>query len=396
VAQWFLGLLLLVAIMVAVAWYWADSARALWITVSVLVVTCPCALALATPIALTVAAGASARDGLLITRGHALETLARATHFIFDKTGTLTTGQMRVLAIQVVRDGMTREEALNVAAVLETASAHPLAVAIRTSAEETRGDTAVSLLARHVVAQVAGLEGEVDGRVLRIGRPDFARALSAGAVPDDHDRLPSDWQGASDTVVALADASGVLAYFRVGDKSRPGARALVTALKAAGCRTLLMSGDTEAVARRMAAHLGLDEAMGGMTPEDKQAAARRLQQSGAIVAMMGDGVNDAPVLAQAEVSIALGSGAQLARTQADLILLSDNLDSITRGVARSRQTLAIIRQNLIWAFVYNLLALPLAIAGHVQPWAAGIGMSASSLLVVLNALRLQRPPRPLA
>ncbi|MDR0234303.1 MAG: heavy metal translocating P-type ATPase [Zoogloeaceae bacterium] len=383
-AQWFVGILLLVSIGVAAFWYNIDPARALWITVSVLVVTCPCALALATPIALTVASGASARDGLLVTRGYALETLARATHFVFDKTGTLTAGQMRLLESVPMRNGWSREEAIRLAVALEHASSHPLAEAFRLAAGETAGET----FAEKTRVLPGGLEGEIRGRIYRIGRMDSALALSG-----KKSEWPKGWQESGDTLLMLADEEGVIACFRVGDELRLGASELIAALKAAGRRTVLMSGDAEPVVRQVAEELGLDEAHSGMTPEEKQAAVSRLQQQGAVVAMIGDGVNDAPVLAQAQVSIAMGSGAELARTQADLILLSENLANLARGVRRSRFTRAIIRQNLMWAFLYNICALPLAVAGLVTPWAAGIGMSGSSLLVVFNALRIQKTAR---
>jgi len=381
VAQWFLAALILIAIGVATAWYVIDPDKALWITVSVLVVTCPCALALATPIALTVASGASAKDGLLITRGHALETLAKATHFVFDKTGTLTAGQMRLLETIPVREGWNVSDAIRLAVALEHASSHPLAKAIRGALQDEEGE----LFAEKTVVLPGGLEGEVGGRSYRIGRADCALALSG----KQHE-WPQGWLESGDTLLMLADEEGVIACFRVGDELRTGAEELIAALKAAGRRTILMSGDAEPVVARVAGALGLDEAVSAMTPEDKQKAVHRLQQEGAVVAMVGDGVNDAPVLAQAEVSIAMGSGAELARTQADLILLSEDLARLKQGVERSRFTRAIVRQNLIWAFVYNLVALPLAVAGLVTPWMAGIGMSASSLLVVLNALRIQK------
>ncbi|MDR1849473.1 MAG: heavy metal translocating P-type ATPase [Zoogloeaceae bacterium] len=381
VAQWFVAALLLVAVGVAAFWYVMDPARALWVTVSVLVVTCPCALALATPIALTVASGASARDGFLVTRGYALETLARATHFVFDKTGTLTAGQMRLLEAAPVRESWDEQKAIQLATALEHASSHPLAEAFRLAA----GENARESLADKTRVLPGGLEGEIEGKTYRIGRADCALALSG-----KESALPKGWQESGDTVLTLADAAGAIAFFRIGDALRPGARELIKALKAAGCRTLLMSGDAESVVRRVADELGLDAAEGGMTPEEKQKAVHRLQNEGGVVAMIGDGVNDAPVLAQAQVSIAMGSGAELARTQADLILLSENLANFARGVRRSRFTRSVIRQNFMWALAYNLCALPLAIAGWVTPWAAGIGMSASSLLVVLNALRIQK------
>ena len=384
IAQWFVFSLLLVAVAVALGWYLVDPSRALWITVSVLVVTCPCALALATPISLTVAAGALARDGLLVTRGHAVETLARATHFVFDKTGTLTRGEMRLLEV-VVPEGGERQVALEAAAALEQASEHPLALALRQAAGEVTLPPASGVQAEAGM----GLEGLVRGQRLRIGRPDYAAALAgAGQVP-----WPADWQASGDTVIALGSAQGVLAFFRLGDELREEAAGLVSDLKARGCQVVLMSGDAEPVARRVAAQLGITDVRGAMSPRDKRDAVVELQSRGAVVAMVGDGVNDAPVLAQAQVSVAMGAGAQLARTQADLVLLSENLDHLRRGVRRARFALRVIRENLLWSFAYNFLALPLAALGHVTPWAAGIGMSASSLLVVLNALRIQKKER---
>jgi len=381
IAHWFVACLLLFAALVALGWYLVDPSRALWITVSVLVVTCPCALALATPIALTVAAGALARDGLLVTRGHAVETLARATHFVFDKTGTLTKGEMCLQDVAVCRG--ERAEALGLAAALECASEHPLALAIRRGVE-AGGRPSMAEAVRTEAGQ--GLEGVVSGRRLRIGRPDYVAALAAaGAVP-----WPEGWQAAGDTIVALGDEEGILAFFRIGDELRQEARELVADLQAAGCQVILMSGDADAVVQRLGLSLGIADVRAAMSPQAKRDAVLALQQAGAVVAMVGDGVNDAPVLAQAQVSVAMGAGSQLARTQADLLLLSENLECLRRGVRRSRFALRVIRQNLLWAFAYNFLALPLAAMGHVTPWAAGIGMSASSLLVVMNALRIQR------
>ncbi|MDR3054156.1 MAG: cadmium-translocating P-type ATPase [Zoogloeaceae bacterium] len=383
VAQWFVLAVLVVAALTAAGWYWFAPSRALWITVSVLVVTCPCALALATPIALTVASGALAKGGLLVTRGHALETLARATHFVFDKTGTLTEGRMQLLDISV---SDAKEQALILAASLEQASEHPLAQALKRAAHE-RYPNAAFMPVKDARAETGqGVSGEIAGRRLYIGRPDYVFAHSTPASSGDW----QGWQAAGDTVLALGDDKGALAFFRLGDDIRPEAKALIADLQASGCRALLMSGDATPVAERVAAELGMDAAQGAMSPQAKRDAVQALQAEGAIVAMVGDGVNDAPVLAQAQVSIAMGSGAQLARTQADLVLLSENLEHLCAGIQKSRFTLAVIRQNLAWAFLYNILALPLAIVGLIPPWAASIGMSASSLLVVVNALRIQK------
>jgi Cu2+-exporting ATPase len=380
IASYFVAVLLFVAVAVAVGWYVVDPSKALWITVSVLVVTCPCALSLATPIALTVAAGALAKDGLLVTRGHAIETLARATHFVFDKTGTLTTGKMHLMGTVVV-GARSEAECLQLAAAIEQSSEHPVASALRKAV----GDELP--LAHSVKTEPGqGIEATIDGQIYRVGRPAYAMALSAGELPASL----ATWLESGDTVVVLADASGCLALFRVGDELRPEAEPMVRSLIDAGKHVVLLSGDAQAVARRVASALGIVDVRAGVTPQGKHDFVSALQKEGAVVAMIGDGVNDAPVLAQAQVSVAMGGGAQLARTQSDFVLLSENLDHLRWGLSRARRTLVIIRQNLWWSFAYNFIALPLAIAGLVPPWLAGIGMSASSLLVVLNSLRIQR------
>ncbi len=379
IATYFVAALLAVAALVALGWYWVDPSKALWITVSVLVVTCPCALSLATPVALTVSAGALARDGLLVTRGHAIETLARATHFVFDKTGTLTTGRMRLVAAEVC-GSLSPAEALAVAAALERNSEHPVAAALRNVAGEDVPDAA------DVRAEPGqGVEARINGRRYRIGRPDYV--LTAAGEPPP---LLAEWLDSGDTIVTLGDEIGCQALFRIGDEVRPEAATLIADLRRAGRRVVLLTGDAVAVARRVAERLGIDDVRASATPQGKHDAVTALQSAGAVVAMVGDGVNDAPVLAQAQVSVAMGGGAQLARTQSDFVLLSEDLEHLRRGLRRAAKTLVVIRQNLWWSFAYNFVALPLAISGYVTPWMAGIGMSASSLLVVLNSLRIQR------
>ncbi len=380
IASYFVGALLVVAVLVAVGWYLVDPSQALWITVSVLVVTCPCALSLATPIALTVAAGALAKDGLLVTRGHAIETLARATHFVFDKTGTLTTGEMHLVDVGICGE-LDREQCLNIAAALEQSSEHPVAAALR------KGVSGDLPLAQSVLSEPGqGIEATIKGQRYRIGRPDYAMKMAAGELPASL----AAWLDSGDTVVVLANQQGCLALFRIGDEVRPESALLVKELLVAGKHVVLLSGDAPSVARRVGTALGIDDVRAGVTPQGKHDCVIALQNDGAVVAMIGDGVNDAPVLAQAQVSIAMGSGAQLARTQSDFVLLSENLDHLRWGLRRAALTLRVIRQNLWWSFAYNVVALPLAIAGLVPPWLAGIGMSASSLLVVLNSLRIQR------
>ena len=380
VASYFVAALLVVAVAVAIGWYWFDPSQALWITVSVLVVTCPCALSLATPIALTVSAGALARDGLLVTRGHAIETLSRATHVVFDKTGTLTTGRMHLIDIMPTA-AKNKDECLGIAAALEHASEHPVANALCRAATGRLPE-----ISDVFNEPGMGIEGVVAGKRYRIGRPDYALGAAEASLPAG----AGSWLESGDTVVALSDEAGCLALFRIGDELRPEASRLVAELRAAGKQLVLLSGDAPPVVHRVAAALGIGDVRAGVTPQGKHACVRELQAAGGVVAMVGDGVNDAPVLAQAQVSIAMGGGAQLARTQSDFVLLSENLDHLRFGLRRARKTLQVIHQNLWWSFAYNFIALPLAIAGYVTPWLAGIGMSASSLLDVLNSLRIQR------
>jgi Cu2+-exporting ATPase len=391
VASHFVIVLLLVAAGVA-WWWWAhEPADAFWVTLSVLVVTCPCALSLATPAALTAATGALTRLGVLTTRGHALETLANATHVVFDKTGTLTHGRMQLEAVTTLRR-VDADQALAVAGALEQASEHPIGRLLTAATPSARVAEGV------LVTPGEGVEGEVDGVRYRIGTPAFAAALSQVAVaPAVQDPPPPGINR-----IRLADAQGPLASFDVSDTVRPEAAETVARLRALGLTVELLSGDTPQTVERVARQLGIEQFRGGMLPADKLAHLKGLQQRGAVVAMVGDGVNDAPVLAGAQVSIAMGGGTQIAHSSADMVLLSENLEHLVDAVLMARRTLRIIRENLGWAIGYNLIALPLAASGLILPWMAAIGMSASSLLVVVNALRLRRidaagtPPRPIA
>ena len=372
-AAWFVGLLLLITLAVGLAWYVIDPSKALWIVVSVLVVTCPCALGLATPAALTTATGRLTRLGLLTTRGHALETLAHATDLVFDKTGTLTHGRLSVRRV-VPLGGRSEAEVGAIAAALEAGSEHPIAKALRESALST----ATASLIHNTPGR--GVEGHIDGHIYRLGSPRFAAASETPPAPPESDDSAS-W-------VALADESGLIAWFALADTPRADAPAALAALQKQGLRLHLLSGDAEAAVRRSAQQLGIADWHAGALPEDKLAYVTALQQQGRIVAMVGDGINDAPVLAGAQVSIAMGEGADVAQAAADMIMLGSRLGTLADGVALARKTQRIIRENLGWALAYNLVAIPAAALGHVTPWIAGIGMSASSLLVVLNALRL--------
>lgn len=385
VAAWFVAALLVLAAATAVAWYFIDAARMLEVFVAVLVVSCPCALSLATPAAMTVSIGTLASRGLLVTRGHAIETLARVTRFVFDKTGTLTQGRMTLKAVHCCRD-WPETRLRQLAAALEQSSEHPIAAGL-CAGISTAGLPAVTELR---IRTGAGVEAVFCGEAVRLGSPSFVAGLHGQPVPAEI----QDIQAEGDTVVALADGNGWLGFFRLADALRDGALPMVSRLKALGLRLGVLSGDGGAVVRRVADELGIEAAEGDLSPEAKHQRIQALQQAGESMAMVGDGVNDAPVLAQAQVSIAMGQGTDLARTQADVVLLGQSLEAIADGVALSRRTMAIVRQNLIWSFGYNLTAIPLAMAGWITPWMAGIGMSASSLLVVLNALRLQRANFP--
>ncbi|HKJ77845.1 MAG TPA: HAD-IC family P-type ATPase [Gammaproteobacteria bacterium] len=327
------------------------------------------------------------RLGLLTTRGHALEALARATHIVFDKTGTLTLGRLQLAEVRAER-GLSRERVLALAAALERGSEHPVG---RVLAAAGQGLGAEDLEA----TPGQGVEGRIDGVRHRVGSPAFVADLGGIDIT-----APV----GSGTEVWLGDETGLIARLRLVDELRPEAPAALAALRRAGLRVELLSGDAPAEVARVAGSLGLvaaggdpgKVAHGGQRPEDKLARIRALQAGGAIVAMVGDGVNDAPVLAGADVSLAMGGGTQLAQASADMILLSENLSHLAVGVRTARRTLGVIRQNLGWAVLYNVVAVPLAAAGHVAPWMAAIGMSASSLLVVLNALRLTRVSGPAA
>jgi Cu2+-exporting ATPase len=352
------------------------------ITFAVLVVSCPCALSLATPAALAAASGALGRARVVVARADALETLAGVTHLVVDKTGTLTTGRITLSEV-IPLAGETVPGALALAAALEARSEHPLAVALRAAAP------AVALPAAGTLSLLpgCGVEGTVAGRVLRLGRPDWVAALSGHPLPPA--ALQAD---PAATVVALGDAAGLRALYVLGDALRPGAAELMARLAGLGVTPVLLSGDRTVSVAAAAGALGIATARGEQLPDDKRAAIARLQADGAVVAMAGDGINDAPALAQAQVSVSLGSATPLAQWTADVVVLSDQLPRIADAIAHARWTMRVVRQNLAWASAYNAIAIPAAALGLVSPLVAAIGMSASSLVVVGNALRLSRLP----
>jgi Cu2+-exporting ATPase len=343
-----------------------------WIAIAVLVATCPCALALAAPVALTRAAGDLLSRGVVLTRASALETLAKATDIVLDKTGTLTLGQFRIVRAALLGSAGDAE-CRSLAAALEAGSRHPLARAFDAAAPASAADI------RNFPGQ--GIEGRVGGRRVRIGTLSFSGELAGVPHPAAAE--------SSHTMVYLADERGWLAAFALEDELRPDAVAMVAALRGAGLRVHLLSGDHPAVVAAVAARLGIELATGGALPQDKFDYVARLQREGRVVAMAGDGLNDTPVLARADVSFAMGSGADAAQCSADFVLLGNSLDEMQRAFGLSRRAMRIVRQNFAWALAYNAVALPLAAAGWIGPWEAAVGMAASSFIVVLNALRVR-------
>jgi len=382
VAAWFVAGVLVLALVAALYWLHADAARAFPTVLAILVVTCPCALSLATPAALAAATTQLARSGLIVTRGRALEALARADRVIFDKTGTLTFGQPVLTELRVLRAGTSRERCLAIAAALERYSGHPIA---RAFAQES---AAVGV---SEVSSTAGLgvDGRIAGQRYRVGRADFVLKLCATAAI-----APESAQGRSS--VFLGDAAGLLAEFVLCDALRADARATMQQLRRLGLEPLIASGDRAAVVAEIARQLDVSRGLGDLRASDKLTYVRSLQAQRRIVAMVGDGVNDAPVLAGADVSVAIGGGTDLAKVSADIVMLGEGLAPLAQGIETARRCMRIIRQNIAWAVIYNAAAVPLAASGWLQPWMAAIGMSASSLLVALNALRLLRPPNSAA
>jgi Cu2+-exporting ATPase len=371
IAAWFVCALLVAATVTFLAWRIHDPARAFEVTLALLVISCPCALSLSVPAALATANGALARLGVLPMRADALDRLARVDDVVFDKTGTLSDGKPQLRDVQVFED-MTPAHALGIAMALERDSGHPLAHAFRAA---TRGSDLAFIATGVAVHPGHGIEGVVGERQWRLGHAGFA------------------CNGEDDGALWLGDGLRAHARFEIDECERSHAREAVQALRKAGIRLHLASGDAAAAVTRFATRVGIEGARARQTPEAKLAFVRGLQQQGHRVAMVGDGLNDAPVLAGADVSIAIGEGAALAQRAADLVLTSPSLTRIPAAIALARRTRSIVRQNLAWALGYNLLALPLAAAGLVTPWAAALGMTLSSLAVTLNALRLARGGR---
>ena len=371
-AAYFVAFLLIAAFASSAIWLYFDPSRAWTVLVSVLVASCPCALSLAVPTAMAAAQGAVTKLGLLIVRGHVMEGLVKANDLVLDKTGTLTMGQPELQEIVNIRSGFRSHDVLALAVAMEAGQKHPLALSLMRAAQvdgisiPNLSDPVINLL----------------GKGLSSGAYRLGSATWLG--------ITADAQAGQYGQVHLADDEGLIASFVFLDTPRSGLKDLLNACKRRNIAVHLVSGDDPATVAWWANHVGIASFAGACTPEDKYDYIERLQKAGRFVWAIGDGVNDAPLLARADVSIAVGAGAPLAAAGADAILTAVSLEPLAKTLLLADKTAAIIKENLLWALIYNLLAIPAAMMGWVNPWVAGIGMSLSSLAVTLNAWRLRK------
>jgi Cu+-exporting ATPase len=353
----------------------------------VLIVACPCALGLATPTALLVGTGRGAQLGLLIKGPEILESTREVDTIVLDKTGTVTTGTMAVADIATA-PGVDRADVLRIAGALEDASEHPIARAIARAARQELG-AGLPAVEGFANRDGLGVEGVVDGHGVQVGRPALMAEWSL-RIPDELDAARHAAEAQGHTAVVAAWDGAVGAVLVVADTIKPTSAEAVRSLRALGLRPVLLTGDNAATARAVADAVGIEEVIADVLPSDKAAVVARLQAEGRVVAMVGDGVNDAPALAQADLGLAIGTGTDVAIEASDLTLVSGDLRAAADAIRLSRATLRTIRQNLAWAFGYNLAALPLAAAGLLNPLIAALAMALSSVSVVANALRLRR------
>ena len=362
-----------------------DASFAFTAAVAVLIIACPCALGLATPTALLVGTGRGAQLGLLIKGPEILESTREVDTIVLDKTGTVTTGRMAL--VDVATEGASHEDVLRIAGALEDASEHPIAAAIARAARDEAG--ALPEVEGFANREGLGVEGVVEGHAVVVGRP----ALMADwglRVPDSLAAARAEAEAQGRTAVVAAWDGEVRAVLSVADTVKPTSAEAVARLKALGLRPVLLTGDNETTARAVAAEVGIDEVIAEVLPSGKADVVRRLQGEGRVVAMVGDGVNDAPALAAADLGLAIGTGTDVAIEASDLTLVSGDLRAAADAIRLSRATLRTIKQNLGWAFGYNIAAIPLAAAGLLNPVIAGAAMAFSSVSVVGNALRLRR------
>jgi len=378
-----------IAAAVATLGFWlgngAGATFAFTAAVAVLIIACPCALGLATPTALLVGTGRGAQLGLLIKGPEVLESTHRIDTVVLDKTGTVTTGEMAVVAVHLA-SGVDEAEALRLAGAVEDASEHPIARAVATRARA--GGATLPAVADFANQSGLGVQGVVDGHAVIVGRVAFLADWAMHLSPQLEDAR-REAEGLGRTVVAAGWDGEARALFVVADTVKPTSAEAIRRLVGLGLRPVLLTGDNEATAAAVAAEVGIDEVIAEVLPDEKAAVVERLQAEGRTVAMVGDGVNDAPALAQADLGLAIGTGTDVAIEASDITLVSGDPRAIADAIRLSRRTLATIKGNLFWAFAYNVAALPLAAAGLLNPIIAGAAMALSSIFVVTNSLRLR-------
>jgi Cu2+-exporting ATPase len=369
-------------------WLWADNFHiALMAATSVLIITCPCALGMATPMSIAVASGLGAKHGILIKNGEVLETLSKVTHFVFDKTGTLTEGKMRLVRV-VMAEGREEAGLLTLAAAVERYSEHSVAHAIVSAADERQLNYRHAEVQHFLALPGAGVQAELDGRRVLLGTLDWLQREHVQISAELRAQLGA-LEAQAQTCVHCAVDGKHLAMLVLADTLRADAQGLIDTLRVAGIRMTLLSGDRKPVAEAIARQLGGMEVIAEVMPQDKDSVIQQLQQGGACVAMVGDGVNDAPALIRADVGIALGSGTDVSVESADIVLMQNELDKVRQATLLSRRTLRTIKQNIGLSFAYNSIMVPLAMMGHVTPLVAAISMPISSLLVIGNAARIR-------
>ena len=381
-ASHFLTVIMVLSVITGLVWWQIDPSRAIWIAITILVVTCPCALSLATPGVMSAVIGLLAKNGVLIAKGSAIEGLARVEHIVFDKTGTLTEGK---LAVQNSHWWHQNNDDKQICEAMASQSLHPVSKALAQYLK-----TKVAPLQLEQLHELAGMGLEVvfNNQTYRLGRLAYVLALQSDDVVQSQllDDLSPDFKDLS--VCAFGSSKEVIAVFALADKLRPDAQLMVQQLQKAGKKLHIFSGDNPRVVARIAEQLQLNDVQGGMSPEQKYSAIQALQQHGARVAMLGDGLNDGPGLSIADVSIAMGQGAPITQARSVVLLLSNRLLDFSKAVNLCQQSLRLIKENLAWAILYNALAIPAAVLGIIEPWHAAVGMTLSSVIVVLNSTRL--------